>query len=376
VALIVVAGSVVAATATLSQARPADRFSFVVVGHPRGNSDAELHPRIDELLERIRATKPDLVFITGDMIWGSLPAALADRAAVVGQWERLDAKLATLGVPVHRVPGNHDIHDPITRDVFRERYGSYPRLVEHRNARFYLFNSTFVPTGDDPVPASMKLGKTVRLDSSQVGFLVAELAKRRPGHDFLVMHHVLWWEDDAPWWTEVHPNLATGTVRAVFAGDLGPTMYTHLQRDRVDYFRSIVNADVYNPIAGRPDAAGKLIPSLQFETFLHVTVEGAKVEYRVEPVAALSSTAFLPGRWRDAFGADPAPGRYFDPATFRPEARRGAAGGPRPQPSQPRSVVGRLWDAIGSPRRLAALAAVVGITFGAGVAVGRWRRPG
>jgi hypothetical protein len=353
------------------QSRPADRFSFVVLGHLRGDVDAELHPRIDELVARIKDLRPDLVFLTGDMIWGSIPAPLTDRATVIGQWERLDAKLATLGVPIHRVPGNHDIHDPITRDVFFERYGTYPRVVEHRNARFFLLNSTFVPTGNDPVPASMKLGKTIRLDSTQVAFLGDRLGADRSGPDFVMMHHVLWWEDAAPWWTEVHPLFKAGSVRAVFSGDLGPTMYTHLQRDGVDYFRSVVDAGVDTPIAGKPDAVGRLIPTLQFETFLWVTVTGTKVEYRVEPVGALSSSAFLPSRWRDAFGPDPMPGRYYDPANAA--LRRAPEAGARRRAAPSPSLVARVRSAIGSPRRLAAMAVIAMVAFGVGMATERLR---
>jgi hypothetical protein len=203
-------------------------------------------------------------------------------------------------------------------------------------------------------------------------FLRSKMATPRAGPDFLLMHHVLWWAHDAPWWTEVHPILTASGARAVFSGDLGPTMYTHLRRDGVEYFRSIVNADVDNPLAGDPHAAGKIIPSLQFETFLHVTVDGPTVEYHVEPIGTLTSPAFTPERWQDAFGREPDPGRYYDPATFRPDSARAAAAKRPPPP--PASLLGRFWEAFGSPRRLALLAVVAALAVAAGLALGRTRR--
>ena len=53
------------------------------------------------------------------------------------------------------------------------------------------------------------------------------------GHVFLLMHHMLWWKEDAPWWAQVHPLLLGTNVRAVFAGDYGPMKFSHLRRDAI-----------------------------------------------------------------------------------------------------------------------------------------------
>lgn len=351
-----------------TQERPG-RFTFAVVGHIRGNTDPELHPRLDELVEELRRLKPDLLFLTGDMIWGSVPQALTDSAAVAAQWDRLDARLEALGIPIFRVPGNHDIHDPVTRDVFLERYGPLPRTLNFRGSRFFLLNSTFTPAGNDSVPLAMKLGKTVRLDSVQVGFVRRQLERERFAHNFLLMHHVLWWEEGAPWWQELHPTLAAHGVDAVFAGDLGPAMYTHMTRDSVEYFRTTLNAIAHR--AGAASTPAGLIHTVQFENFLLVTVDGPSVSYRVHTIGAISSSAFAPARWREAFGSTPDPGRYYDPASYRPPPPASKA-----KPGAP-SLLARLWGEIGSPRRLAAIGLFAILVFGAGVLAGRRprRRP-
>jgi 3',5'-cyclic AMP phosphodiesterase CpdA len=336
-------------------------YSFVVIGHLRGGSDTTLYSRLDELLTEVKALKPDLVFLTGDLIWGSVEDSLADPAVIEAQWDRLDQKLATLGVPIYRVPGNHDIHDPVTRDIYYRRYGQLPRVERFRGSRFFLLNTTFTPTDDRPVP--VKLTKTVRLDSAQVAFVREELAREPAAHDFLFMHHVLWFYDQDPWWQEVHPLLRERGVNAVFTGDLGPAMYTHLVRDSIEYFRNTLNAIVDRPVSA--DAPQGLVRTLQFENFLHVRVDGPTVRYAVKTVGATTSQAFAPSRWHDVFGATPDPGRYYDPASYATTRKAG------PEPG--------LWTRIrraATPKRLVLGGGALGAGFLLGLMVGSRRGRG
>jgi hypothetical protein len=78
-----------------------------------------------------------------------------------------------------------------------------------------------------------------------------------------------------------------------------------------------------------------------------VTVQDTSVEVEVRTVAAESSGQFSPARWRDINEVPPS------------------------RPSQP--LWRRVWDLIGSPRRLAALGLAVLLVFAAGVLWGRHR---
>jgi hypothetical protein len=353
----------------------ASRFTFAVVGHVRGNSDPELYPRLDEVVAELKRLKPDLLFLTGDIIWGSIPKALTDRKAVIAQWEKVDAKLAPLGIPIYRVPGNHDIHDPVTRDVFFERYGALPRAVDFRGSRFLLLNTTFTPTGNAPVPSAQKLTKTLRLDSLQRQFVQDALTQSPATNTFLVMHHVLWFEEDDPWWAEVHPSLVKRGVRGVFSGDLGPAMYTHLVRDSIDYFRATLNAMV-----DKPTAAATPVSLIRT-----VAVRELRVRRGGRRLGALSGPdgggpelrRLLPARWRQAFGPGRDPGKLYDPSAYRAPAvdeesegpTKGKAAGPPPSPT----IVQRLWSAVGSPKRLAALFLLIAVVFAGGFLAGRAR---
>ncbi len=126
-----------------------DTVGFVVLGHIRGDARGGLHWRIDELLGEVRALEPAFAVLTGDMIWGDVQSEVTDSAGVVAEWEELDAALATLGIPVYRVPGNHDIAGLVTRDIYHERYGRLPQVIDIGGIRLLLLSSAWIPEDGD-----------------------------------------------------------------------------------------------------------------------------------------------------------------------------------------------------------------------------------
>jgi 3',5'-cyclic AMP phosphodiesterase CpdA len=314
-------------------------LSFVVLGHIRGDSDGEANPLLDELIEKVRALKPDLVFLTGDMIWGFADEPMADPAVVIQDWERLDAKLESLGIPIYRVPGNHDINDPVTRDTYFGRYGPLPQAVSHQRCRFILLNSTYVPRGMGP---TAKYVLTAKLDREQLAFLSTELNDSdQYDHVFLFMHHLLWWQEEAAWWKDVHPMLIANKVHAVFSGDLGPMMFTHMNKDGVHYIRSTLSTPVVM-------ATG--IADRQFDNFVHVNVRGPHVDFNVMTVGAISSGRFAPTHWTSIHGQD----RVDDFWVYDPDRD---------------NLFRRVWKEIGTPRRLLAVTVGLATSFFSGLAV-------
>lgn len=286
------------------QAAPAstDPQTFVVLGHVRGDRDGGLHPRLGELLDEVRAVGPEFVVLTGDMIWGDPDAGRdrpADRAAIEAQWTALDSALATLGVPVYRVPGNHDIGDPVTREIWRERYGALPAAVDRDGTRLLLLSSAWEP--GEPDRRAVR-GFGYQIDEKQLAFLREKLAEEGAAERaFVFVHHVLWWEDDdAPWWTEVHPVLAEHGVRAVFTGDYGPVKFSHTTRDGIDYYQSVIAPD---PSLGilRGHEWNRLLAG-QFDNYLVVRTGGSGTDIEVRTVGEVSSGHFTRERWREVHG--------------------------------------------------------------------------
>jgi predicted phosphodiesterase len=319
----------------------------VVLGHLRGDGHG-LNHKAAEVLAEVRRAKPDVVFLTGDIIWGDYNSKHTDSAAVEAEWNQVDSAVATLGVPVYRVPGNHDINDAVTRDIWNRRYGALPQAVTIRGNRFLLIASGWVPEPGDTGKALYVRGKD--LDARQVSFIRDQLAQPpAAGHTFVVMHHLLWWEPDtASWWRQVHPLLAGAKVSIVFSGDYGPMKFSALQRDGVQYVQSSIEDSV--PVIMQRNRLPSRLLSSQFDNFLVVTTRGPEVSLDVRTVAAISSGQFSPSRWHDINEIPPS------------------------RPKQ--SLWQRVWEQVGSPKRLAALALAIGVVFGAGILAGRMKGGG
>jgi hypothetical protein len=301
------AGAVLAVLVlTAAQAPPntETRLRFVVLGHLRGDANGELLANLAEVVESVRREDPDLVFLCGDLIWGDIDGpSPTDPAIVRADWERLDAALLGLGAPTYRVPGNHDVCDVATRDVWRERYGPLPRAVTFGNSRFLLLNSSWWPEDDSRAKHPQDKVRGVALDASQIAFVRTELEhSSEVQHVFLFLHHLLWWEDGAPWWKRVAPLFQDRPVRAVFSGDYGPMKFAHLLRGDVHYLQTSVENKVSMPMLRGREASRML--SSQFDNYLVVDVDGPEVRYSVRAVGALSTGKFSPARYRDVFEYD------------------------------------------------------------------------
>jgi hypothetical protein len=293
-----------------AQERAADATGtrFVVLGHVRSEPDALLHPRLGELLDQVREIAPRFIVLSGDNIWGDFESrpTPADGEWVLEQWVALDSALATLDVPVYRVPGNHDIHDSVTFGIYEKRYGRLPAVVDVGRTRLILLTTAWDEARPNRHAAIRGFG--YHLDDAQKGFLRERLAEREQyDRAFVVMHHVLWWEpDDAPWWTEVHPILAEAGVEAVFTGDYGPVKFSHSVRDGVDYFQSGIAG---NPSVGnRKNHEWDRLLARQFDNFLVVDIADGDVTYDVESTGEISSDHFTRELWWEVHGTIVPPG--------------------------------------------------------------------
>lgn len=332
-------------------------FSFVVIGHLRSWESGRTNSLLVEVIDEVGRLQPDLVFLVGDSIWGDVNLPITDPEIITRDWDQLDSELGRLGIPIHRVPGNHDIHDPTTRDVYQKRYGTMPQALRVGDCLFLLLGTTFVPQGDGP---ARKYITASSLDPLQIDFLRQQLDSAAMKHVFLFMHHVLWWHEDAHWWTEVHPLLVDRNVRAVFTGDLGPTKFSHQRRDQVEYLRTAIEDD-FSP--GRTEAIEALktspedfLLSQQVDNFLFVAVGDDDIQIRMIPIGTTTSGKHSPDFWRVARGESPIIERWnYDPA------------------AKPKTG---LWNKLKRRRRSLAAAALVGVLcFCMGVLVGAiWSR--
>lgn len=271
--------------------------TFVVLGHLRGERDRRANVLLDELLDEVERLDPAFAVLTGDAIWGDPDGALEDLSAVEAEWSRLDSALSRLRVPIFRVPGNHDVSDAATYDLFVRRYGEIPRVVDVDGLRLLLLNTSWQPNHG---PAASNGG--YQLDPDQLALVESALADGADGRPtFAFMHHIHFWQTAGEaWWTQVHPLLAGGGVRTVFAGDYGPEKFSHDSRDGVEYFQSgIAPPPVLGLLKGHE---WNRLLAQQFDNFLEVRVSGSDVDVRVHTVGEVSSGHFTPQRWREVWG--------------------------------------------------------------------------
>ncbi len=323
-------------------------FSFVVIGHVRGAEDGALNPRLTELVARLREIRPDLIFLGGDLIAGNQIDSMADPAIIRHDWAALDSALATVGAPIYRVPGNHDLHDPVTRDIRFERYGRLPQSIDFRGTRFLLLSTVFVPQGNAPMPprrSAIAVRDSID-DPAEIEFLRQEVTRApAPRNVFVLMHHQLWWKANAPWWRTEHPLLVGHNVRAVFAGDRGPIgTFSHTTRDGIEYLQS--NFEYPHTASELRERRENGHRYAEFPTFLLVRVSGTHVDYDVRTVAALTSNEFLPETFR----------RVTTPDSASRNQRTGS--------------LTRLLAVAGGRRRLFGIALIAVLCFAAGVAGG------
>ena len=161
-------------------------------------------------------------------------------------------------------------------------------------------------------------------------------------HVFVFLHHVLWWNENAAWWREVHPLLVRHPVRAVFAGDYGPLKFSATRRDGIQYVQSSV-AWSSSPEMLHALEMSRLL-HFQLDTFVVVDVEGDRLSWRVPTVGTLHTERYSPERFRAIYaGLD-------------------------------RSWRDRVHEALGGPLRRTALATGLLAAFALGLWTGRRTR--
>ena len=284
-----------------------DSFSFIVWGHPRGPrwSDPPTHAK--EIVDRLKELKPDLLIVTGDAIEGMLRQQ-PNPDSINTAWDLFDHVVQQAGIPVHIAPGNHDVNNPVTRDIFLERYPKTPYAFTHKGTRFVILDTV----GLDP----QSQGETkyfpgwegvswyagaIPFDENQLNFIRNEISKQNQfNHMFFFMHHTLpWAESDGFWSQEIHPLLPHGKTRAVFSGNPAFGKYAYLKKDGITYIQhAVYEALPPDWFVWRRDRA----PTPQYKQFDNlqlVTIQGSEVTYRPIILGWLNAEGLSIKYWKD-----------------------------------------------------------------------------
>jgi hypothetical protein len=216
-----------------------DSFSFIVWGHPRsGRGRPPVH--FEEILDRISGLDVDFTVVTGDVIAGTYIDEAIDTDAIRSDWKRFDERFKSIGIPVYRIPGNHDVSNFITRNIYLERYTRPPYAITYNNSRLIFLDTVGINQRTEDGNPNWK-PQMLPFDEVQLSFIRNEIKNQDNfAHVFFFMHHVFWRDPSAPWWQDVHPMLKGGKTRVVFAGTPGNPgyKYEHFEQDGIHYIDS------------------------------------------------------------------------------------------------------------------------------------------
>jgi hypothetical protein len=274
-------------------------FSFVVWGHPRGRTTGDPPLHFEEVLNRISELKADLLIITGDAIHG-MWGKDTDPDIIRADWERFDTGIKKLGIPVYRLPGNHDIHNNITRDIYLERYPRVPFAFTFKGSRFILLDTAGLKQHGKTDQATWD-GLSQPFDEEQFQFIKNEISRQNDyNHLFVFMHNPdPWAEPSTFWWESIHPLLRGGKTRAVFAGSPWYFKYAHMEEDNIHYIlSSCLSVPTKDFLRMIPNPEEWSIHK-QLDNIQYVRVDGAKYTIETIVIGALSSEQLNWRFWDD-----------------------------------------------------------------------------
>ena len=111
----------------------------------------------------------------------------------------------------------------------------------------------------------------------------------------------------------MHPLLAAAPTRAVFAGDLGPGKWSHVQRDGVHYVQSTV--EFTDPVLEMlRNREGSRAINAQLDNWVLVDVDGDEVRYEVRALGGMTNERHTPSHHQAVhdFDAGTFAGKLFD----------------------------------------------------------------
>ena len=184
---------------------------FAIIGDRAGGVNQKA---FDTVIDDIVRLRPDFVLTVGDISDNALEA----------EWDRALESLSRISVPVYYVPGNNDIVDDTTRNLFTQKTGFPP---------FYSFDKGqvhFIVLDNSCVEKAGDMGK------EQLSWLEKDLKKKRKAETTLVFMHKPFWADGIARNEEdpLHTLFIQYGVDAVFTGHWH--QYAHNVFDSVDYY--------------------------------------------------------------------------------------------------------------------------------------------
>jgi 3',5'-cyclic AMP phosphodiesterase CpdA len=175
-------------------------FTFLQISDSHVGFDKPANPHaidtLREAIDHVKALpqKPSFMLHTGDITHLSQPA----------QFDNAEQLIGSAGVPVHYVPGEHDIVDEGLGTTYLERYGK-----NTKGSGWYSFDQNGVHFVGLVNVANLKAGGLGFLGNDQLEWLEDDLRALKASTPIVVFAHI-------PLWS-IYPNWGWGTDDAAIA---------------------------------------------------------------------------------------------------------------------------------------------------------------
>jgi len=110
-------------------------FQFAVIGDRTGGANVE--DTFGIAMDQLNLLQPEFVINVGDIIEGYSD----DKAELTEMWEEAEALTARLEMPFFFTAGNHDMSNPVAREVWLERHGADRYFFIYQDVLFLVLNS-------------------------------------------------------------------------------------------------------------------------------------------------------------------------------------------------------------------------------------------
>ena len=239
----------------------ATSFEFVVTGDSQSNRQLVMQSDVFKgMIQEWNILKPAFAIEVGDLILGGSADGLPQ------QWDLFVETIAKCEPPYFPVPGNHDISDAASEQLWMDRMGPVRYAFSYGNSRFIVLDSEEIDALD-------------RLSDAQVAWFKQELESTKAANIFVFLHQPYWTtehdpeKNDETWekrWRYLADVMHGHPVRAVFAGHI------HCYRDFG------IRDGVHYVICGGAASLGNGPTDLgKFNHYLLVRVHGEDVSWSV-----------------------------------------------------------------------------------------------
>jgi len=147
-------------------------FRFVIVGDRTGNCIPGV---FDEIIDEISALHPDFVINVGNLIHGYTE----DTTAIHAQWDTVLNIMERLPCKFYFVPGNHDIQNEKTREIYEKRTGSKTYyFFDYKNSHFIILDNSIT---------QWSMAQT--MDEQQKEWLTQDIEEHKDADNIFVFFH-------------------------------------------------------------------------------------------------------------------------------------------------------------------------------------------